>query len=197
MSDVATPQDVHQYWFETLSQKEWYVASDAVDDTIRARFLPTWEAAARGDCEDWRTSAQGALAYLIVVDQFSRNMFRADGRAFATDAQGLTAARDAIGQGWDLEITGDARQFMYMPLMHSEELADQDDAIALFEERMPGGPNTLHAHAHRWVIATFGRFPYRNAALGRETTAEEQAFLDNGGYRFAVATVEGKADARD
>lgn len=197
MTDLATPQDVHDYWFETLTEKDWYVADDAVDETIRTRFLPTWEAAARGDCEHWRTSAQGALAYLIVVDQFSRNMFRGDARAFATDGRGVAAARDAIAQGWDLDITGSARQFIYMPLMHSEVLADQDDAIALFAERMPGGSNTLHAHAHRWVIATFGRFPYRNAALGRETTQAEQAFLDDGGYRFALAQVEGEINGRD
>lgn len=192
MTQIATPEDVRRFWLETLTPKDWYIAKDEVDAEITARFLPTWEAARDGKCADWLTSAEDVLAFLILCDQFPRNMFRGQAAAFATDAISLAATRLAIDNGWDLQIAEPARQFIYMPLMHSEDLEDQDKAIALFETRMPdtGAANHDHCLAHRWVIATFGRFPYRNAALGRASTPEEAAFLEAGGYGHAVRRIQ-------
>ncbi len=194
MTKLATPEDITTYWCDTLAPKDWYVANDAVDATIRDRFLPTWEAALAGGCADWTASAEGAFAYLILTDQFPRNMFRGDARSFATDAMAVAAAKTAIAAGHDMATDEPARQFFYLPLMHAEDLSDQDASITYFETRMPetGVNNIDHAHAHRWVIATFGRFPYRNAALNRTTSQDEQAFLDAGGYRHAVAQIQSK-----
>ena len=193
MSETVSPQTVRHYWFETLAPKDWYVANDAVDATISKRFKDTWKAAHKGGLQDWLETAEDLLAYLIVTDQFPRNMFRGDGRSFATDPQARAATEIALGRGWDLQTPEPARQFFYLPLMHAEDLALQDRSVALFSERMPeaGADNLDHAKAHRWVIAAFGRFPYRNAALNRETTEAEQAFLDNGGYRHALEQVRG------
>ena len=191
MTDIVTPAEVSTFWFQTLTPKDWYTADDAVDDQIRAQFRATWDAAHAGGLQDWLTSADDLLAYLIVTDQFPRNMFRGDGRSFATDALALAATDIALDRGWDMAIDPPARQFFYLPLMHAEDLSLQDRAITLFSERMPkGGEDNLdHAKAHRWIIAEFGRFPYRNVALERVTTEAEQAFLDAGGYRIALENV--------
>lgn len=191
MTAIATPAEIRTFWFDTLTSRDWYVASDAVDDQIRTRFLDTWTAAHDGGLQGWLTNQDDLLAYLIVTDQFSRNMFRGDGRSFATDARALVATDIAIDRGWDLTTPEPARQFIYLPLMHAEDLALQDRSVVMFSERMPrsGADNLDHARAHRWVIAAFGRFPYRNAALGRDTTAAEQDFLDAGGYRHALEQV--------
>jgi len=150
--------------------------------------------ARQGGFQDWLTSPESVLSYIILTDQFPRNMFRDDGRAFATDDKAVAASKEAIANDWDLSITEPERQFVYVPFMHAEDIALQDAGVRMFTERMsPGNLNLLHAKAHRWVIEAFGRFPYRNAALGRTTTPEEQAFLDQGGYRFAVSVVEAEA----
>ena len=192
MTQIVTPEAVRAYWLEDLQPKDWYVASDDVDATITHRFLATWQAARDGQCKDWLTSPNGVLSYLILCDQFPRNMFRGQAAAFATDPLCLRVTAIALDSGWDMEIAEPARQFIYMPLMHSEDLADQDQAIKLFETRMPetGASNHEHGHAHRYVIAKFGRFPYRNAALGRDTTEAEQAFLDAGGYGHALRLIQ-------
>jgi len=192
MTQIAPPEHIRHYWMSKLAPKDWYVANDAVDADITQRFLPTWEAARDGKCNDWLMSADGVLSFLILCDQFPRNMFRGQAAAFATDAASLNATALAIQNGWDLKVPEPARQFIYMPLMHSETLADQDLAIEMFAQRMPetGMSNHEHCIAHRYVIATFGRFPYRNAALGRTTTPAEQAFLDAGGYGHALRLVQ-------
>jgi len=197
MTQIATPDAVRSYWFETLKPEQWYVSAEAVDDAIRAQFLPTWDALAAGGCTEWLENAQDLLAYILVADQFSRNMFRGDHQSFATDALALEAARKAVRAGWDFTIPEPARQFFYLPYMHAEDLSAQSRCIAFFADRMleTGGNNQPHAEAHHWVIAQFGRFPYRNAALGRDTTAQEQAFLDRGGYRYALELVQGAATA--
>lgn len=194
MSKLAKPHQVRDFWLTELEPKDWYVANDAVDAKIRARFLNTWKAARDGDLQDWLTGPDDVLAYLLVTDQFSRNMFRGDGRSFATDTQAVAATNLAIENGWDLEIAEPERQFIYVPLMHAEDLGLQDKGVQAFTDRMSeGNMNLLHAKAHRWVIAQYGRFPYRNEALGRETTTAEQTFLDDGGYKFAVAQIEADA----
>ena len=192
MNDIVTPAAVRDYWLASLEPKDWYVENPEVDAAIRSQFLSTWETAAGGGLQDWLINADDLLSYVILCDQFPRNMFRGDGRSFATDEKARAATHKAIANGWDLEIAEPARQFIYVTLMHSEDLADQDRAIEMFAERMPqsGDNNHTHSLAHRWVIAQFGRFPYRNAALGRDTTPQEQTFLDDGGYRYALHMVQ-------
>jgi uncharacterized protein (DUF924 family) len=183
MTDV-TPDDVLGFWIDEVGPKGWYAVDAAIDATIREKFGVAWEEAARGGLQEWRCGPARTLAYVILTDQFPRNMFRGAGSAFATDARGRAAALRAIGQRWDLRVEEPQRQFFYLPLMHSEVLADQEKATRLILTRMPksGEENLLHARAHREVIRRFGRFPYRNAPLQRRTTPEEQAFLDAGGY---------------
>ena len=194
---MTGPQEILEFWLDEVGPKGWYDSSDALDTQIRDRFLETWEAACEGRFSLWLTYPSGALAYIILTDQFSRNMFRGEGKAFATDRAALAAAKSAIERGWDMRIDEPARQFFYMPLMHSENLCDQDRCVRLMCERMPetGESNLLHARVHREVIRQFGRFPYRNAALDRSTTAAEAAFMDKGGYGAILRDMQDKAKA--
>lgn len=186
---------VLRFWIDEVGPAGWYVPSAELDATIRERFLPLWEEARSGGLDFWCGAPDGLLAFLIVTDQFPRNMFRNDPRAFATDRLALRAAHRACQLGWDRRVPEPQRQFFYLPLMHSENLMDQDRCVRLFLTRMPetGPDNLLHARAHRAVIREFGRFPYRNDALGRTTTEEEQDFLDKGGYAHAVETLKAAA----
>ena len=181
---MVGPEKVLEFWLDHVGPEGWYAVDDAIDAEIRDTFLSTWEAARDGSLSLWLTYPSGALAYLILTDQFPRNMFRGCGKAFATDALALAVAKRAICKGWDLKIDVPARQFFYLPLMHSENLCDQDRCIRLIVERMPqnGGSNLLHAQAHREVIREFGRFPYRNEALSRGATRNEVAYAARGGY---------------
>lgn len=170
------------FWLNEIGRKGWYLREDAIDQAIRERFAEIYEAAARGALDGWRATPDGALALIILLDQFPRNMFRDDPRAFATDAKAREIAHEAIGKGFDLRIAEPERMMFYMPLEHSEDLADQDRSVALFAERMPSEKEGVrYAEAHRDVIRRFGRFPMRNAALGRASTPAEQVFIDAGG----------------
>ena len=142
----------------------------------------------RGQYRDWQGHPRKALALAILLDQFPRNMFRDEARAFATDRQARAVACNAIEMGWDRRADEPERQFFYLPFMHSETLSDQEKGVRMIKERMPetGTQNLLHARAHREVIRRFGRFPYRNAALGRSTSPPEAAFLEAGGYGQVV-----------
>ena len=193
---MVTPQEVLAFWLDECTPADWYKADPAFDAKIRDQFLETWQEAREGALGLWLTNASETLAYIILTDQFSRNMFRDQGDAFATDKMARAAAKMAIDRNWDLKIDEPARQFFYLPLMHSECLTDQDRAVRLIHDRMPvhGASNIDHACAHRTVIRDFGRFPYRNDALGRDTTPVEQQFLDEGGYRVAYQAQVG-ADA--
>ena len=194
---MSRPEDVLAFWLDELSPQDWYRGSDALDAQIREKFLATWESAASGGLGLWLTYPGGILAYIIVTDQFSRNMFRGDGRSFKLDRVAVAAAKVAISRGWDMRIDPPARQFFYMPLMHSENLCGQDRCVRLMKERMPqgGGSNLLHARVHREIIRRLGRFPYRNEALGRETNAAEKAFMEDGGYKTILAELETKIAA--
>ena len=185
-------EDVLSFWLDEVGPAGWYKQDDALDQAIRDRFEGAWQAAAEGSYSLWLTYPSGVLAYIILTDQFPRNMFRGDGRAFATDRAALTAAKVAIGKGWDMKIDEPARQFFYVPMMHSESLCDQDRCVRLLADRMPqsGAPNMLHARAHRAVIRQFGRFPYRNQALSRSTTANEDAYVNAGGYGQTVRELQ-------
>ena len=161
----------------------WFAKDDAFDAEFRRRFHDAHVAAARRELDDWAETAEGSLALLILLDQFPRSSFRGAGHAFATDPLARMFAKRALNAGHDLEIEGDIRRFFYLPLQHSEDMADQDRQQALFQTRMERTPDDRWAEHHREIIARFGRFPHRNRALGRETTPEEQAFLDEDGFR--------------
>ncbi|MEL7278740.1 MAG: DUF924 family protein [Pseudomonadota bacterium] len=193
---MTAPQEVLEFWLDEIGPRDWYKASEALDGTIRDRFEAAWMRATEGTYGLWLTYPSGTLAYILLMDQFPRNMFREDARSFQTDAYALAAAKLAIQNGWDLRIDEPARQFFYLPLMHSENLCDQERCIRLLIERMPvqGGENLLHARAHREVIRQFGRFPHRNQVLSRISTEQEKTFLEQGGYGMTVRILQ-KADA--
>ena len=194
----TTAADVTRFWLEEVGPAGWYAKDDALDAQIRERFQALWEAAEDGEMYDWCDDAGGLLGFLILTDQLPRNMFREDPRAFATDTLARTAAKRAIHRRWDLQIPEPERQFFYLPLMHAENLTDQDRCIRLMTERMPktGAANIRHAKAHREIIRRFGRFPYRNAALGRMTLPREQAFLDKEGYGAVLNAIPETTQAR-
>jgi uncharacterized protein (DUF924 family) len=176
---VASPQEVLRFWREAGPDK-WFNKDEAFDREIERRFLPTYLAAAEGRLA-WEATPDEALALVIVLDQFGRNMFRDDARAYAADALAREVARRALARGFDDQVPAEERAFFYMPLMHSEDLADQERCVALC--RALGDAETArYAEIHADIIRRFGRFPHRNKVLGRATTPEEQAFLDAGGF---------------
>lgn len=182
--------EIIRFWRIEVGEKYWYQSSEQIDAAIRRRYAPLWQVGAQGALTEWERNAQGALALLLLLDQFPRNMFRDDPRAFQTDPMARRHADRAIAEGFDLQIGPPLQQFFYLPFMHSEELADQDRAVTLFSERWRSEDNLRHALAHRSVIERFGRFPWRNSALDRETTPKEQAFMEQGGYRKALADAD-------
>ena len=191
------PDDVLAFWLDEIGPEGWYSGGDALDQEIRERFEPLYERACSGALSLWLTYPAGTLAYIILMDQFSRNMYRDTAKAFGSDAVAKAASKAAIAKGWDLRIDEPARQFFYMPLMHSECLEDQDRAVRLFKTRMPetGDNNLPHAQAHREVIRRFGRFPTRNAALERGSSSDEQEYLEQGGYAAIVRMIKSQEAA--
>ncbi len=187
-----TPENVLKFWLDEVGESDWYKSDPDLDDRVRDRFEQAWTGAMAGRFGLWLTYPGGALAYIILTDQFPRNMFRDTGQSFASDRIALAAAKQAIARGWDLRIDEPARQFFYLPLMHSENLTDQDRCIRLMHDRMPesGKNNLLHARAHREVIRQFGRFPTRNAALSRGLTRNEAAYVASGGYGRTVRELQ-------
>ncbi|MDA8584656.1 DUF924 domain-containing protein [Rhodobacteraceae bacterium] len=181
---MFNPEEVLAFWLDEVEPKDWYSGDPALDKTIIDRFEDDYSKACDGALSLWLTHASGALAYIILTDQFSRNMYRDTAKAFASDGLAKAAAKAAIAKGWDMRIDEPARQFFYLPLMHSECLVDQDRAVRMFMTRMPetGENNLLHARAHREIIRRYGRFSTRNEALGRKSSDAEQAYLDSGGY---------------
>ena len=186
-------QGIWDFWFNELSPKDWYSGDEGIDTLIRDRFLSTWIEARDGAFGHWLTDARGAMAYILLTDQFPRNMFRGQGDAFLMDANARATAKLAIDQGWDKQVEEPKRQFFYLPLMHSENNVDQDRSVSCFRHFMPetGGDNLGHAIAHRWIIRQFGRFPYRNQALSRESSPAEIQFLNKGGYKLALDLTRG------
>jgi len=171
---------VTRFWRDA-GPEAWFRKDDAFDADFRNRFLDLHYAAARRELDGWADTPEGSLALMILLDQFPRNCFRGTGHMFATDPLARHFAEKAVAAGHDMALEADLRAFVYLPFEHSEEMADQERSVALFSERAPAS-FTPYAVEHRDIIARFGRFPHRNAALGRETTAEEQAFLDGGGF---------------
>jgi len=178
MALIAT--DVVSFWHEAGPDR-WFSKDVDFDKEIHERFFDTYEAAAAGKLSHWEQSAQGALALLILLDQFPRNMFRGDARAFATDPLARAVAAGALVRGFDGQVPEELQKFFYLPFEHSEDLADQERCITL--NKAAGDIENLKwAEIHADIIRRFGRFPHRNAALGRATTSEEKDFLDSGGF---------------
>jgi uncharacterized protein (DUF924 family) len=177
---IASSASVLAFW-RAAGPDKWFKKDTAFDEDIRAHFLGTYDAAVAGKLSGWEQTAEGALALTIVLDQFPRNMFRGDARAFATDPLARAITAGAIIRGFDSQVPNELRGFFYLPFEHSEDLADQERCIAL--NKADGDTENLKwAEIHADIIRRFGRFPHRNAALGRTTTPEEQAFLDGGGF---------------
>ncbi|MEO1656433.1 MAG: DUF924 family protein [Pseudomonadota bacterium] len=179
---MTTPQeiagDVLHFWLEELDPKQHFTQDDALDEMIRTRFGDLHTELAKGVPDLWLETPQTAVAAVIVLDQFSRNMFRGEGRAFATDAEALRVARIAVERG-DLDRMSDREAYyLIMPYMHAEDVATIDECETLFEKQLPDGQGAHYARLHRASVARFGRYPARNKALGRESTSEELAFLE-------------------
>ena len=178
---IASPASVLAFW-RAAGPEKWFKKDTAFDEAIRARFLETYDAAAAGKLSGWEQTAEGALALTIVLDQFPRNMFRGDARTYTADPQARAVAERALDRGFDQQVPLSDRQFFYLPFEHSEAIADQERCCALFAAT--GDAELLQwAQLHADIIRRFGRFPHRNAMLGRATTSEEQAFLDGGGFK--------------
>ena len=177
---TAHPNDVIGFW-RNAGPEKWFKKIPAFDEAIRLKFEPVHHAAARGEYDAWAQDSETALALLILLDQFPRNLYRNSGHAFATDSKARSIARAAIEAGFDRIVDPAFRNFFYLPFEHSEDIADQDYGLALVAEN--GVEDDLKwATIHREIIARFGRFPHRNPMLGRVTTDAEQAFLDDGGF---------------
>jgi uncharacterized protein (DUF924 family) len=177
---AAAPGDVLAFW-RAAGPDKWFKKDAAFDDEIRQRFLDTYEAGAGGRLAAWEQTPEDALALLIVLDQFPRNMFRRDARTYAADPLARAVAARALARGFDQNFPPAEQTFFYLPFEHSEDLADQERGLALFNAT--GDAELIkHAHGHVDIIRRFGRFPHRNAILGRATTPDEQAFLDGGGF---------------
>ena len=177
--DDLQPGEVLAFWREA-GPSRWFKKDDAFDRDFRDRFLAAHEIASAGGLDDWLGSAEGALALCILLDQFPRNAFRGTPRLFASDAKAREVARAAVDAGFDAQVDPALRQFFYLPFMHSERLDDQELCVQLTNRI--GDDSALYARLHRDIIARFGRFPHRNAVLGRQMQPEEQRFLDEGGF---------------
>ena len=177
------PSDTLHFWFTELTPKQHYAKDSALDDAIRSRFGATLEAAAHCELFAWRATPEGRLAEVLVLDQFSRNVYRDTARAFAQDALALALAQELVASGQDRSLPLAQRSFAYMPYMHSESALIHAQAVTLFAQ--PGMEDSLRfEQRHQAIIQRFGRYPHRNALLGRESTAEELAFLAEPGSAF-------------
>ena len=172
------PQEILDFWFSDEVRKLWFNSTPRFDASLRERFLTLWQQASRQELDHWQKSAVGCLALIIILDQFPLNMFRAEAKSFATEAQSRDVAQLAIDQGFDQLLEDRQRAFLYMPFMHSETLADQQRALELFDQ--PGLEDNLRfARHHHDIIEKFGRFPHRNEVLGRDSNAVEIEYLNS------------------
>ena len=172
------PKDIIDFWFSEDSRKRWFNSTPEFDRLLSERYLETWEQARRGQLDHWMQSAEGCLALVIVLDQFPLNMFRNSAQSYATEARSREVARQAIENKFDQALDADRKAFLYMPFMHSENLEDQELALELFAQ--PGlEANLRFARHHHAIVARYGRFPHRNAALGRSSTDAEIEYLNS------------------
>jgi uncharacterized protein (DUF924 family) len=178
-TEPATPDQVVAFW-EEAGPALWFAKDPAFDRRFRETFRRAHEMAARGELDGWQTTPNGALALILLLDQFPRNAFRGTPRMYASDADARRIAVATVARGFDRRLPDQLRIFVYLPFAHSEDIADQDRSVALF--RPIGEPGVSNSERHRDIVRRFGRFPHRNPILGRSMTAEEQEFLDQGGY---------------
>ncbi len=179
----TTPETVLDFWFKETPPRQWFQKNADFDRQVEQRFGATLAAAAAGEFDAWLETPRGALAVVILLDQFSRNIYRDDPRAFDNDGKAQAITRSQVGKGADRQLESMERTFLYMPLMHSENAADQELSVELFEAW--SNANTADfARRHRDIIKRFGRFPHRNKVLGRTSTAEEAEFLKQPGSSF-------------
>ncbi|AOU97224.1 hypothetical protein BI364_03730 [Acidihalobacter yilgarnensis] len=174
----TTPEQILAYWYSESIRAQWFCATPELDAEIRQRYEEVWRQAHAGGMAAWRDTPEGALALAIILDQFPLNMFRGSARAFSSEREAVQLVHASIARGFDKKLPVSKRIFMYMPLMHSEVLADQDASVCLFE--VAGLLDNLKfAKHHREIVRRFGRFPHRNALLGRVSTQEEHAYLNS------------------
>ncbi len=175
---MITPRDILDFWFKEISPEQWFREDAALDATIKTRFEDAWREGRNGALATWEAEAEGALALIVLLDQFPRNMFRGKGEAFSSDAAARGIAERAITGGFDRQVSPEAQHFFYLPLMHAEDIATQERCVALTRERL-GEAHFSYPYAlrHRDAILKFGSFPARNQALGRQSTDEELPFL--------------------
>jgi len=173
------PNDILAFWFADGMERRWFRSTPELDEQIRTRFEKLWHQAANAELDYWSLSPEGALALVIVLDQLPLNMFRGQSAAFATEAKAIQVTLDAIAAGLDQQLEGNRQAFLYMPLMHSEHLDHQETAVRLFESAGLEA-NARFARHHRDLIRRFGRFPHRNAILGRPSTPDELDYLASG-----------------
>ena len=185
------PEFILNFWLDEVGPNSWYSSDDSLDSLIERKFKKTLEYILSGGHSLWLTYPSGALAYIIVLDQFSRNIFRGSKSSFDADRVAVAASKQSIKYKFDLKIDEPARQFFYMPLMHSENLYDQEKCIRQILQKLPlSGYNLLkHARAHRELIRSYGRFPNRNSQLGRINTLFEQEYFDHGGYQAVLSRI--------
>ncbi len=178
MSVMVTYEEIIAFWFSGRVKPMWFRSTAEFDAEVRERFLDTWQAAESGALDHWRKSAAGALALVIVLDQFPLHMFRGEAESYSTAERALEVAAEVVTKGWDRELEKLQLPFLYMPFMHSENPADQDRSVALLEAA--GLSNSVRfARHHRELIRRFGRFPHRNVILGRDSTDEEFEYLNS------------------
>jgi len=176
MATQITPQDILDFWYSEEMQSRWFASTPTLDAEILEKFEALWREAAEGGLDGWKESPDGCLALVIVLDQLPLNMFRGTAESFRTEQLAVETAKHAIRRGFDLHLPSERLAFLYMPLMHSENLADQELSVNLFEAAKLEN-NLRFAQHHRELIRRFGRFPHRNRILGRESSQEEIAYL--------------------
>jgi len=181
--ETITPSDVLNFWFSEEVKEKWFKPDEAFDAALKARFEPALKAARGGALASWAETSDGALALIVLLDQMSRNIYRNKPEAFAADPMALDTARRTIDRGLYASLEPERRLFLYMPFMHSERIADQERGVALYTA-LGLEENLQFMIRHRDIIARFGRFPHRNAILGRQSTPEEEEFLKQPGSRF-------------
>lgn len=183
MRDIKA--EILHFWFTEVQPQQWFQRNPDFDRMIRDRFMVTYDMARDGLCDAWQDEPQGCVALCVVLDQLPRNMFRDDARAFLTDGKALLVAKNTVGRGFDMLVSAAMRRFIYLPYEHSESLSDQKKSVELFGKLKNEDPTGYdYALRHYNVIERFGRFPHRNAILGRDSTPEEEAYLAQPGSGF-------------
>ncbi|MBD3671475.1 MAG: DUF924 domain-containing protein [Gammaproteobacteria bacterium] len=173
---MTQPHEILDFWFSERCRKCWFESTQEMDQEIRERFESVWRQARDGELDEWRQSAEGCLALAIILDQFPLNMYRNQPQSFSTEAMARDCAREAIENGFQEQLDESQQLFLFLPFMHSENLADQDTSVELFKQ---AGMETKWAQHHREIVKRFGRFPHRNAILGRQSTDEELEYMSS------------------